>query len=137
MDIRQFAVDPTKRLPLRDAAEQPMFADGDTSKPMAVRLYGPGSTQHAAAQAAQQARMLDKVFKRRNKAAQSAEELAREKAEFLADCTEAFEHVDYDGKEGRDLALAIYSDITIGFIADQVARFLGDWGNFTKGSASS
>lgn len=136
MDIRNFSVELTGRLPLLDAADQPMFSDGDPKKPMAVRLHSPGSKQYAAAQAAQHNRMVDKL-KRKGKAKQTAEEQAQEKAEFLADCTEGFDNVEYENLTGRELAVAIYSDTGIGFIADQVAKFLGDWGNFTKSSASS
>jgi hypothetical protein len=33
--------------------------------------------------------------------------------------------------------MAVYSDQTIGFIADQNAQRLGDWKNFTKDSQTS
>lgn len=136
MDIRKFSVAPTARLHLRDAADELMYADEARTQPMAVNVHGPGSRQHARAQAAQHNRMLDKL-KRKGKAAQTAEELAQEKAEFLADCTESFEHIDYDALAGRELAVALYADPSVGFIADQVAKFLGEWANFTKGSATS
>lgn len=136
MDIRKFSVSPTARLHLRDAADELMYADDAHTQPMAVNVYGPGSRQHARAQAAQHNRMLDKL-KRKGKAAQTAEELAQEKAEFLADCTESFEHVECGDSTGRQLALDVYTDPSVGFIADQVAKFLGEWANFTKGSATS
>lgn len=136
MDIRQFAVAPDGHLHLRDAADQLMYADEAKKKPIAVRLHGPGSKEYARAQAAQHNRMLE-ALRRKGKSEKTAEQLRDEKAEFLADCTEAFEHVDYDGLQGRELALAVYGDATLGFIADQVGKFLGEWGNFTKGSASS
>ena len=133
-DIRKFAVEKTGRLHLRDAADELMFtAEG---APMAVNLFGPGSKQYAKAAAAQQNRMIDKM-KRKGKTEQSAEEKARESADFLADCTESFENVDYDTLTGRDMTLAIYSDQEIGFIADQVAKHLGDWSNFTKPSTTN
>lgn len=138
MDIRKFAVDQTGRLHLCDSNDNLMYADGvdgkpDMNRPMAVIMYGPGSKQHARAQAAQQNRMLDKL-RRKGKTEQTAEQKAKEAAEFLADCTVGFENMEYDGLTGRDLAVAIYSDITIGFIADQAAKFIGDWSNFTKPS---
>jgi hypothetical protein len=132
-DIRKFAVEATGQLHLRDANDELMYA-GD--KPMVVNLYGPGSKQYAKAQAAQQNRMIDKL-KRKGKTEQSAESKAAEAAEFLSDCTASFENVDYDGLTGGELAKAIYSDVTIGFIADQVAKHLGDWSNFTKPSTTS
>lgn len=136
MDIRKFAVEQTSRLHLRDAADELMYADGDQAKPIAVNLYGPGSKQYAAAQAAQQNRLLDKL-KRKGKTAQTAEQLAAEKAEFLADCTVSFENMEYDALTGAALARAVYADTSIGFIADQAAKHIGDWGNFSTASATS
>ena len=129
MDIRKHAVSPTTTLELRDATDRLM--DGVT-----VTLYGPGSKQYAKAQAAQQNRMIDKM-KRKGKSDQTAEQNASEKAEFLADCTESFTNLEYDGLTGRALAIAVYSDLTIGFIADQVSAHLSDWSNFTKPSTTT
>jgi hypothetical protein len=136
MDIKKFAVESTGRLHLRDAADELMFADDKQSKPIAVNIYGPGSKQYAKAQAAQSNRMLDKL-KRKGKTEQTAEQRAAESAEFLADCTASFENLEYDALTGTALAVAVYSDQSIGFIADQVAKFIGDWSNFTKASAKS
>lgn len=133
MDIKKFAVSPTSRLELRDANDQIMVEDGKT---VAVNLYGPGSKQHAKAQAAQSNRMIDKL-KRKGLTSQTAEQQAAEKAEFLTDCTESFENLEYEGLTGDALAKAVYSDITIGFIADQVAKHIGDWANFTKPSTTN
>lgn len=127
MDIRSKAVQPTSRLELRDANDELMQG-------VAVTVYGPGSKQYAAAQARQQNRMIDKL-KSKGKTDQTAEQKAAETAEFLADVTQAFEGLEYDNLTGRELSLAVYSDITIGFIADQVAKHVGDWANFSKVSA--
>lgn len=126
MDIKSKAVQPTSRLELRDANDELMVG-------VAVNVYGPGSKQYAAAQAQQQNRMIDKL-KKKGKTEQSAEQKAAETAEFLTDITVNFEGLEYDKLEGRALAMAVYSDITIGFIADQVAKHCGEWSNFTKAS---
>lgn len=136
MDIRKFAVEQTGRLHLRDASEELMYADAAKQLPMAVILSGPGSKQYSRAQAAQHNRMIDKL-KRKGKTSSTAEQNVAETAEFLADCTIAFENVEYEGTEGRDLAIAVYSDTEIGFIADQVAKHLGDWSNFTTPSTTN
>jgi hypothetical protein len=135
-DIRKFAVSATGKLHLRDAADQLMYADDDQSRPISVNLYGPGSKQYAKAQAAQQNRLLEKL-KRKGQSAQNADQLAEEKAGFLADCTESFDNLEYDALAGEALARAVYADSSIGFIADQVAKFLGDWANFTKASTTN
>lgn len=134
MDIRKFAVSPTARLVLRDAADMPMLTED--GREIAVNVYGPGSKQYAKAQAAQTNRLMDKM-KRKGKSDQSAEQRAAEAAEFLADCTASFENLDYDGLQDRALAIAVYSDLTIGFIADQVAKHIGDWSNFSKPLATN
>jgi hypothetical protein len=141
MDIKKFAVEPTTRLHLRDAGEELMYAAGadgkpDQSRPMAVTLYGPGSKPYARAQAKQSNRIVDKL-KRKGKSEQTAEERATEQAEFLTMCTVGFENVEYDGLEGDALAKAIYSDVSIGFIAEQVAKHLGDWANFWSASTKA
>lgn len=129
MDIKHFAVQPTSRLHLRDAKDELMYADGDPTKPIVVNLYGPGSKQHSRAQAANQNCMIDKI-KRKGKTEQTAEQKVAETADFLSNCTAGWENMAYDDLTGEALSKAVYSDITIGFIADQVAKFLGDWGNF-------
>lgn len=138
MDIKKFAVEPTSRLHLRDANDELMYADGpdgkpDLSKPICAVLYGPGSKQYARAQARQSSKMIDKL-KRKGKTDQTAEQRAEEQAEFLAACTQGFENLEYDSLQGEALAIAVYSDITIGFIAEQVGKTLGDWANFSKAS---
>ena len=131
MDIKKFAVNPTARLALRDANDVLMLAEN--GQEVAVNVYGPGSKQYAAAQAAQQNRLMDSL-KRKGKTDKTAEQNAAESAEFLADCTASFENLEYDALTGDALSRAVYSDITIGFIAGQIGKFLGDWANFTKAS---
>jgi len=133
MDIRTKAVQPTTILHLRDAADELMF---DGEKPVTVTIYGPGSKQFAKAQAAQQNRMLDSL-KRKGKTDQTAEQKRAEQAEFLTECTASFENVSYGDLTGAAMANAVYSDIEIGFIADQVAKHIGDWANFSKPSATN
>jgi hypothetical protein len=141
MDIKKFAVEPTTRLHLRDAADNLMYADDadgkpDLSKPIAVVLYGPGSKQYAKAQSQQSNRMVDKI-KRKGKTDQTPEQRIEEQADFLAGCTESFENLEYDDLQGAALAKAVYADASIGFIAEQVGKHLGEWGNFSKVSSTS
>lgn len=136
MDIRKFAVEETTVLHLRDANDELMYADDEQKKPMLVTLYSPGSKAYAKAQTRNQNRMIDKL-KKKGKTDQTPEEKAAETAEFLADCTKAMENVEYDKLQGEALFKAVYADSSIGFIADQVGKHLGDWANFTKGSAKS
>jgi len=133
MDIRKFAVEPTARLHLRDAGDELMYVDADESKPIAVNLFGPGSKQHARALNEKQNHHVD-LIKKKGKTKESAEDARKSNAEFLSACTASWENMEYDGLTGDALSVAVYSDISIGFIADQVASYLADWANFTKGS---
>jgi len=130
MDIKSKAVLEVGRLVLRDSSDEVMVTP--EGKEVAIIVYGPGSKPFAKAQAAQNSRMLDKL-RRKGKVEQTAEQKTAEAAEFLTDCTKEFENIEYDDLSGRELFRAVYSDITLGFIADQVAKFIGDWANFTKG----
>lgn len=131
-DIKRFAVEETSVLALLGPDDAPLV--GDDKLPMTVTLYGPGSKSYARAQAAQQNRMIDKL-KRKGKADQSAEDKAREQAEFLAGCTKEFSaNIEYEGLKGEALHKAVYADTSIGFIAEQVGKHLGEWSNFSKGS---
>jgi len=134
-DIRKFAVEETGLIHLRDGDDELMCADDaqgqpDKSRPMQIVVYGPGSKTFAKAQAAQNNKVMERL-KRKGKTEQTAAERAAETAEFLAACTKSFENIEYDKLEGEALFKAVYADTSIGFIADQVNKHLGDWGNFT------
>lgn len=134
-DIRKFAVGETGVVNLRGADDEPMIADD--GKPMTVTVYGPGSKPYARAQAANHNRMIDKL-KRKGKTEQTAEDKAREQAEFLAGCTQSFSpNIEYDGLAGDALYKAVYADTSLGFIAEQVGKHIAEWGNFSKPSTLS
>lgn len=141
MDIRKFAVAPTSRLHFRNADDELMYADGedgqpDTKKPIAANLYGPGSKPYAKAQAQKQNRLIDKL-KKKGKTDETAEEKREEDAEFLTACTESFENIEYDALTGKALFKAVYSDIEIGFMAEQAGKHIADWANFSKPSTTT
>ena len=134
-DIRKFAVEETGALELLGPSDEPLI--GDDGQPITITLYGPGSKAYAKAQAAQQNRMIDKL-KKKGKSDQTAEEKVREQAEFLAGCTKEFSpNLEYENLKGDALFRAVYSDVTIGFIAEQVGKHLGDWSNFMKRSTAN
>lgn len=135
MDIRKFSVEETSILKLLGADQQPLI--GDDGAPMTITVYGPGSRAYQRAQTAVANRMLEKV-KRRGKSEQTTDERVRDQAEFLAACTKAFSaNIECDGLEGEALFRAVYADVTLGFIVEQVVAYLGEWANFTKASTTS
>lgn len=135
MDIKKFAVEETGVLELVDANDEPMI--GEDGKRMTITGYGPGSREYAKAMAARQNRMVDKL-KRKGKTEQTAAEIAREQAEFLAGCTKEFSsNIECDGLAGDALHKAVYEDARIGFIAEQFGKWLVSWANFSKPSTTS
>jgi len=134
MDIKKFAVQNTGRLHLRDASDELMYTED--GKEIAVNVYSPGSKQYAKAQAAQSNRVMNNL-KRKGKIDQSAEQKAADNAEFLSEITHSFENITYDELTGEALYKAVYSDSSIGFISDQVAKFVGDWSSFKTPAAKN
>jgi hypothetical protein len=136
MDIKRFAVQPTSKLHLRDASDNLMYADDAQTLPIAVNLYGPGSKQYAKAQTKQANNLMDK-YKRKGKAEQTAEQRVAENADFLSDLVASWENLEYDQLTGRDLSVAVFSDQSIGFISDQISKFVSEWSNFTQNSTTN
>lgn len=137
-NLKKFALQPTSTLHLRDGADELMYADGpdgkpDESKPMQIRLFGPGTKKFHAAKARASNRSIDRV-KKKGKSDQSAEEQLKETAEFLAECTDGFENIEVDDLTGEALYKAVYADAELCFIAKQVDMYLGETANFTKSS---
>ena len=135
-DIRKFSVEETATIHLRDGSDELMYADDAQKKPITVTVYGPGSKTFARVQTAQTNRAMER-FKRKGKVEQSAAEKAEETAAFLASVTKDSANLEFDKLEGDALYRAVYAETSLGFIADQVNKHLGDWSNFTKNSQKS
>jgi hypothetical protein len=136
-DITSTSVVESSELLLNDAEEAPLL--GDNKKQLSIELYGPGSEPFERAAAKRQNRLMERL-KRKGKTEMSAEEQRAEQAEFLASITIGFNGFGYPPAgeaEGKDLFRALYMDRKLGFITDQVQRFVGDWGNFSGKSATS
>jgi hypothetical protein len=136
-DITSLGVDETATCDLNTADDTPLI--NEDKKQCSVTVYGPGSAQYAAAEAKRQNRLLERL-RRKGKTEMSAEEQRAESAEFLAAITVSFNEFGYPpagDATGKDLFRALYMDRKIGFITDQVQKFVGDWGNFTGSSATS
>jgi hypothetical protein len=127
LNIRNRAVAETITFDLLDADDSPLVGEG--GKPVTCTVYGPGSKAYQQADQRKRDKLMNKMIRGKQI---NAEEQARAQAEFLADITERID-LAYDDLEGRQKLVAIYSDPEVGFIADQVAKKVGDWGNFKKG----
>lgn len=133
LNLKTLAANNTSKFQLLDGDDEPLFADQAKTKPVTVTVYGPGSKEYQRVTAAANNRMVERMRKR-GKSGVSADERLREQAEQLSALTVAFENLDYDGLQDGELAKAIYSDPTLGFIAEQVTKHTADWANFTKAS---
>lgn len=136
-DITKTAVEETAVCELNNADDAPLI--GDDKAQCTIVLYGPGSEPYAKAEAKRQNRLLERLRKK-GKTEMSPEEQRGEQAEFLASITVSFNHFSYPpagDATGKDLFRALYMDRSVGFITDQVQKFVGDWGNFTGSSATS
>lgn len=136
-DITKTAVVETADVLLTNADESPMI--GAEGKQCSITVHGPGSAAFERAAAKRQNLLVDRL-KRKGKADMSPDEQRAEQAEFLSSITVSFNNFTYPPAgevEGKDLFRALYKDRSVGFITDQVQRFAGDWGNFTKDSATN
>lgn len=135
LDIRSRAVLERIEFDLVDETDAPLL--DENGRPCRAAIYGPGSKRYVQAQARRQSRLLAKL-QRGKQLAESGDQQLRSQAEFLADITDTLDldYADDTGAllTGRDKLLAIYGDPGIGYIAEQVNRKAGDWGNFSKGS---
>lgn len=134
-EITSVAAKDTFTVNLLNANDEPLL--DDQGEPISITVYGPGSKTHQRAQARLNQRYIDRAAKKGGKVKLSAEEQMKEQAEFLAACTHSFNGFAYQGAATPEAILAAYSDPSIGFIADQVAKALGDWANFSTSSAKS
>lgn len=115
----------------------------DAGEKVGIDLFGPGSPEYALIEEAQSARVIKRMQDNDNKVAHVPVEQRRiEAAADLTSLTASFRYIDYDGPDGSPLAgaalySAVYADPKLGWIKEQVVKFVGDWGKFTSGSATS
>lgn len=137
-DITTQAVDDTAVIHVKNAAGELLYADAERTKPVQIIIYGPGSKAFGLVEARQSARAVKRMQDNDGKITVAPfEERQRETAEDLAAITVRFENLSYPpaGKaEGVELFTALYADPKLGFIAKQVSKFVGDWGNFKAAS---
>lgn len=137
LNIATLGVAPIAKLHLKSASGELLFADAERTLPVRIHLHGPGSEIASLVQSRQTARGLKRMQDNDDKiTAASPEERKAETAADLATLTAGFENFTYgDGSlNGEALYLAVYGDLTLGFITKQVSKFFGDWGNFSAAS---
>ena len=132
-DISKLAVKETAVIELESPDGEPLL--NENGEVLSVTVYGPGSKQFQRAQGKRNRAILEYVRKGGKK--MKDEEQRELDAEFLADCTASFNGFVYKDLTGYDMFKAAYLDPSIGFIAEQVNKAIGDWANFTNKSAKT
>ena len=140
MKIAKLAVSPTAFLHLKGPDGTFLY---EGKEPVGIDLFGPGSPEFAQVEERQSSRALKRMQENDNKVSLPPVEQRRaEASEDLAALTAGFRHVEYDGADGKPLSgitlhTAVYADPALGWIKEQANNFVGDWGRFTPGSATS
>jgi hypothetical protein len=132
-DISKLAVKETAVIELESPDGEPLL--NENGEVLSVTVYGPGSKQFQRAQGKRNRAILEYVRKGGKK--MKDEEQRELDAEFLADCTASFNGFVYKDLTGYEMFKAAYLDPSIGFIAEQVNKAIGDWANFTNKSATT
>ncbi len=129
-DISKLAVSPTSTIDLESPDGEPLL--NDSGETISVTIYGPGSKQYQKATGIRNRAILDYVRKGGKK--MKDDEQRELDADFLASCTVSFNGFVYKDLTGYEMFKAAYLDPSIGFIAEQVNKAIGDWANFTQAS---
>jgi hypothetical protein len=138
MKIAMLAVSATAFLHLK-GPDGALLYDG--KEKVGIELYGPGSPDFARVEERQTARAIKRMQDNDNKVSLAPIEDRRSEAtEDLAALTADFRHIEHEDADGKLLAggalhAAVYSDPGLGWIKEQVTKFVGDWGKFKPGSA--
>lgn len=132
-DISKLAVSPTSIINLEDTEGDQLV--NEKGEPISITVFGPGSKQYQKAQAVRNRAILECVRKGGKK--MRDDDQREMDAEFLSACTASFNGFAYKDLTGAEMFKAVYLDASIGFIAEQVNKTIGDWANFTKRSAKS
>ncbi|MGR6329209.1 hypothetical protein ACU5AX_09095 [Sphingomonas sp. XXL09] len=139
LNIATLGVAAVAALHVKNAAGEPLYADEERTLPVRILLHSPGSEIASVVEGRQTARSLKRMQDNDGKiTAGTPEERKAETAADLAALTAGFENFTYgDGSlSGERLYVAVYSDQALGFITRQVAKFFGDWGNFSASSSN-
>ena len=127
-DISNLAVNSTAIIDL-ESPDGELLTNSEGEQ-LSVTVYGPGSKQFQKASGVRNRAILDYVRKGGKK--MKEDEQRELDAEFLAYCTVSFNNFGYKELTGNEMFKAAYLDPSIGFIADQINKAIGDWANFTK-----
>lgn len=127
-NIENLAVKDTTEIHLHGPDDELLY--DEAGRPVTITVNGPGTKAYAKAQQAKNKALMEYMRKGKIRPDSTLED----NAEFLARVTVSFNNFQYKGMHGYEQFKACYLDASIGFIAEQVNKELGDWSNFTNGS---
>jgi hypothetical protein len=130
-NLAAFEAADTSVLDVLDARDEPLMYNG---KPVQIVLAGPGSEAYVKAQAKIDRANQERVFQAvRGKAPKDgADEQRKQLIEKLVACTVEVRNFPVSGG-----AAAIYANPKLGYITNQVAKFLEDWQHFLPKSQAT
>jgi hypothetical protein len=123
MNLEKLEAQDSAVIKIKDAA-------GQVLPDVSITLVSPGSDVY---------RKAHNAARRRNKKINEGDEAAfrDSNAELYADCTLAFNGLEYGDLTGRDLFLSVYTNPKLGYITNQVFTAVNDWGNFSASDATN
>ena len=127
LDISTLAVKETTLIEINGPDGEPLVDEAGNR--VSITVYGPGSKPYQRAQGVRNRAILEAV--RRGAKKMNDAEQREVDADFLASCTAAFNNFAYKDLQGPEAFKAAYMDISIGWMAEQVNKAIGDWENFT------
>ena len=129
-DIGLFEASDTATLEVVNQKDEPLI--GANGQPVTIELYGPGSSQYTRAQAkidtASQTRAFAAIRGKTLK--DGPDEARRLQAEKLAACTAKINNFPVT-------PLDLYSNPKLGYITNQVAKFVEDWSAFLSAASKA
>jgi hypothetical protein len=133
MDITKKGVIASAFCQFRNPANNMLMTDDD-GKAVGVNVFGPGSKEYRAAEAA----VATKNIKGGKKSI-NGDTMRENQTDLLAATTSGFVNFDYKGADGSELKdrRAFYDDVEMAAFREQVVEFQSDYGNFLPNASNS
>ena len=127
--IKRLAIAATGIFMVRDVAGKLVE---DESGPWSITVHSPGTKEFQKAKHAYDEKRSDTLaaIMGRGESKRTPEDDAKDVAEFLAAVTISTNNFDYEGQRGHEAYKKMYADPSIGHVADELNKFLGNRANF-------
>lgn len=128
-DLAQLEASEVATLEVIGLDGEPLQGDGGI---VTIELYGPGSTEYQRSTSKLESAAQTRAFAalRGKTQADSADVARADLAAKLAACTRAIHHLPLSAAD-------LYENPKLGYITNQVAKFIEDWGNFLPKQAKA